>query len=207
MNIQVNSIQAGAAPRTTAPTKSVASNDGWSPVIDDAVVCSKTPKGEWDCDEVRAIFAQMGNDHQNRKAGRHETVMGAQQEVRRINDEAAAASRETQARMSDMARQSSFGSMGGGFGSFPSGGLGYSGYYGATGVNTGVNTGQAGSMLNNSYMMNGNMDDPNYLRTLTDSDIQRMGLDPMMVRMYCNNPQMYPGGLRSMMTTNGTFMR
>ena len=207
MNTNITAMTGVGTPKMTTPTKAIAANDGWCPVVEETYSGSTaTVASDWDSDEVKQIFAQMGNAHESSKQNRHAIVMGAQQEVSRIHDEVTEASRNTQAEMSNLARQASIGGMSSSFGSFGGGGLGYSGYYGATGVNTGIGgVSNNGSMLNNSYLNNANIDDPNYLRTMTDSDLQRMGLDPMMVRMYCNNPSMYPGGLRSMMSTNGTY--
>lgn len=191
----------------TQPTKAHAGGDGWCPMMDAVdTVASATVGSGWDSDEVKAIFAEMGSVHQASQVNRHNIVTGAQQEVGRIHDELAESTRTRQAEMSQLARQASIGGMAGGFSS----GLGpmSTGYYGASGVNTGASVGPTGSMLNTAttaFLNDPRLDDPNYLRTLTQPQLQMMGLDPTMVQLYVNSPGQYPGGLRSMLQSNGSY--
>lgn len=201
MNVHLNATHSVGTPQAAQPTRAVAQSDGWFPVEEAFVpnnACSL------DDPELCQIFAQMGQQHEAAKAGRHGIVMGAQQEVRTIHDQVAEQSRNTQLELSNLARQASIGGMS----SFSSmGPAGFGGSYGYSGVNTGVSVGTP-NMLSSSataFMSDPRMDDPNYLRSLPDSQLQMMGLDPTMVRMYCMAPQNYPGGLRSMLQSNGSY--
>ncbi|MCE7875334.1 hypothetical protein DYH09_33905 [bacterium CPR1] len=198
MNIPAHFLNGAQAPASqhTTPSRAIASNDGWCPV-DEAFTEGPSIKGtDWDGDDVKQIFAQMGRMMEGSKQTRHTIAMGAQQEVSRIQDEVAQESRRTQEQLSSLARQASLSGMSS-FGMGYGGPSSYAGSYATSGVNTGIGMGNAG-MLNNPMLNNPNMNDPNYLRTLTDSDLRNMGLDPMMVRDYINNPTLYPGGLGSM---------